>query len=518
MPFGRANVKQLPIRSHTLNASCLSEDGVTSMNYSGKAGLLAPSQESAPAKNQRLTGHLGTWDIVFTVLAYNAPLTIIIGLIPVIIGMGNGLGAPVTFLAAGGLMLLFAVGFTTMARHVPNAGAYYAYITAGLGRAMGLGSALMAILAYAFMLVGAYLYVGIIFSSISLSWLGLSTLPWWQWSFAIAVVVAVLGHFRISLSAKVLSVALLCEVIITFVWEAAVFNNGGPSGVSLSWLTPSALMSGSLGLAVLFGVTCYAGFEATAVFREEARDPEVTVPRATYIAIIVMTLIFASATMFYIIGLGPEEALSKSIADPSNAGMAVIEMYLGGVGVSIVHTLMCTSIFACVLAIHNILARYIYSLSVDGVFPKGFSVVHPKHGSPHRASASVMIITLLSLCVVVYSKVEPYSGYASLIGIAGYTLLILQILTTLAVIVFFARTPNNVSAWKTKVAPVLSLIGLSVTGWLATANIGLLTGSEEVAIILMACLFGAMVVGVLYALRLKSTAPTVYQAIGRQSI
>ncbi|MES3710425.1 APC family permease [Pseudomonas putida] len=487
------------------------------MSYSEPAGLTMTARQQHQS-SQRLRGNLGTFDIVFTVLAYNAPLTIIIGLIPVIIGMGNGLGAPLTYLAAGGLMLLFAVGFTTMARHVPNAGAYYAYITAGLGRSLGLGSAFMAILAYTFMLIGAYLYVGVTFSTISLSWLGLEKLPWWQWSLGFAAIVAMLGHFRISLSAKLLSLALVCEVIITFVWEAAVFQDGGANGLSLSWMTPEVLTSGSIGLAVLFGVTCFAGFEATAVFREEARNPEITVPRATYISIIAMSVIFASATLCFIWGWGPDVALDKSINDPSNAGMAVIEAYLGNVGVSIVHTLVCTSIFACVLAIHNILARYIYSLSVDGVLFKSLSTVHPTHESPYRASGLVAVITVASLLAAIYSAVEPYSGYASLIGIAGYTLLILQILTTVAVIVFFIKTPNSVSAMKTKIAPALALIGLSVTAWLATENIGLLTGSESVAMILLAFLFGSLLFGCVYALWLKRSSPLVYRAIGRQEI
>jgi amino acid transporter len=488
------------------------------MSYPKEVSYMTGSAATLTGSERRLTGHLGTWDIVFTVLAYNAPLTIIIGLIPVIIGTGNGLGAPLTYLAAGALMLLFAVGFTTMARHVPNAGAYYAYITAGLGRPLGLGSAFMAILAYAFMLVGAYLYAGVIFSSISLSWIGIDSLPWWQWTILLSIIVGILGHFRISLSAKVLTLALVCEVIITFVWEASVVSKGGASGISLDWLTPSAITSGSIGLAVLFGVTCFAGFEATAVFREEARDPEKTVPRATYIAIIAMALIFASGTAAFIWALGPIQALDKSVNDPANAGLLAIEMYLGNVGVDIVRTLMATSIFACVLAIHNILGRYIYSLSIDGVFPKFLGEVHPRHGSPHKSSAAVVVITLASVAASVITKVEPYSGYASLVGIAGYTLLILQILTTIAVLVFFRAIDHTANAWQTFIAPMLALVGLMGTGWLATSNIGLLTGSEQTAAILLTFLFGALVLGTLYAIWLKSSKPNVYRVIGRQEI
>jgi len=488
------------------------------MSFSGNTDSVSTMAGNSSASNRRLSGHLGTWDIVFTVLAYNAPLTIIIGLIPVIIGMGNGLGAPMTYLAAGGLMLLFAVGFTAMARHVPNAGAYYAYITAGLGRPMGLGSAFMAVLAYAFMLVGAYLYAGVIFSSVDLSSIGVTGTEWWQWTILIAVIVAVLGHFRITLSARILTMALVLEVIVVFVWEAMVFGKGGASGNSLEWLTPTALTSGSIGIAVLFGVTCYAGFEATAVFREEARNPEVTVPRATYISIIAMTLLFASGTLCFILGFGPERALAIATEDPSNAGLQVIGMYLGEAGATLVHTLMATSIFACVLAIHNILGRYIYSLSVDGVLPQVFGHVHAKHGSPSVASATVFIITIVSVIAVIYSRVDAYSGYASLIGVAGYTLMILQIFTTIAVLAFFRRGEHGVDVWRAKIAPTLALAGLFTTFWLATSNIELLTGSVSSAVTLMSCLIGALLFGVVYAIRLKSSDPSVYRAIGRQAV
>jgi amino acid transporter len=210
--------------------------------------------------------------------------------------------------------------------------------------------------------------------------------------------------------------------------------------------------------------------------------------------------------------------LDKSVNDPANAGLLAIEMYLGNVGVDIVRTLMATSIFACVLAIHNILGRYIYSLSIDGVFPKFLGEVHPRHGSPHKSSAAVVVITLASVAASVITKVEPYSGYASLVGIAGYTLLILQILTTIAVLVFFRAIDHTANAWQTFIAPMLALVGLMGTGWLATSNIGLLTGSEQTAAILLTFLFGALVLGTLYAIWLKSSKPNVYRVIGRQEI
>ncbi|CAB3744146.1 Putrescine importer PuuP [Paraburkholderia sediminicola] len=463
-----------------------------------------------------LTGRLGTLDIVFTVLAYNAPLAVVVGLIPIIIAYGNGLGAPVTFVAVAILMLLFSVGFTTMSRHVPNAGAYYAYITVGLGPCTGLGSAFMAMLAYAFFIMGGYPYAGVIIGSFATHLTGKSEETWWLWAIILWAVVSVLGYFRITLSARVLTLALVCEILLVAVWEGAIALTKGYSFLSPVWLSPTAVMSGSVGLAILFGVTCFAGFEATAVFREEARDPEVTVPRATYLSIIIMACVFVSATYFFIVAYGPAGALAKAGSEPATAALDSIAGYLGHVGQAAVSVLMCTSMFACQLALHNILARYIYSLSIDGVLPPGLGAIHSRHGSPYRASLLVSVLGVVSVTVLTVTGADPFTAYAALVGITGFTLILLQILTSLSVILFFRRSRVHPGRWKTMYAPAASLVGLVMTGWLAISNIEMLTGNLRVAQCLLAIIFASLIGGIAYANRLRSRRPTVFAAIGRK--
>jgi hypothetical protein len=69
----------------------------------------------------RLTGHLGTGSIVFMVMAAAAPLTVIGGNVPIIVGAGNGVGAPVGFIVATLVLLVFAVGFVAMTPYVREA-------------------------------------------------------------------------------------------------------------------------------------------------------------------------------------------------------------------------------------------------------------------------------------------------------------------------------------------------------------------------------------------------------------
>ncbi|MCO5396720.1 APC family permease [Ralstonia soli] len=484
----------------------------------GAAGSPEPEGKLSSGRPATLSGHLGTFDIVFTVLAYNAPLTVVTGFIGLLLSMGNGLGTPVTFVVAGCLMLLFSVGFTTMSKYVRNAGAFYAYITAGLGRPIGFGSALMAMLAYGFMMVGIYLYAGVVYTSLAKHLFNSTAIVWWVYSLILWAIVSVFGYLRITFSAKILTLALIFEVLLVFVWEIAIAFSKGPSGISPVWLTPSAATSGSVGLSLLFGVTSFAGFEATAVFREEARNPEVTVPRATYSAVIFLTVLFASASYFLICGYGPEAAIAKAGADASTVAIDSIGMFLGKAGLEAVNVLVCSSVFACLLALHNILSRYIYCLGIDGTAPRAWAAVHERHGSPHRASMIVTALMLVIIVCVIKSGVEPYAGYGALTGVGGYALLLLLVLTSLSVLMFFVRKPTGANFLKSKVAPLISFVLLSLIGYLASINMDVLTGNVRVAEILLAFIFGTLVLGCLYARRLKVTKPDVYAAIGRQKI
>ncbi|MGW4339698.1 APC family permease [Rhodococcus koreensis] len=476
----------------------------------------------APAGNHRLAGNMGTADVAFTVLAFNAPLSVVVGFVPVIIGAGNQLGAPVTYLAAGALLLLFAVGFTTMSRHLPNPGAFYAYITAGLGREVGLGSAFIALFSYIFVLVGGYAFGGLALNSLVHDVLHGPDIPWWTWVLVLQSIAGVLGYFKIDLSAKVLTLLMCGELLIVAIWDAVVLFDGGPEGRTITSFSSSSIFSGSVGLAILFGITCFSGFEATAIFREEVRDPERTIPRATYIAIAAMAGMYALAAYVLITGYGPSAVVEATAADPTGSVTASFQTYVGTVAVDAVTILLCTSIFAANLATHNVTARYLYSLSVDKVFPSQIGAVHGKHGSPHRASLLTSAISVVFLLGLALAQVSATSLYATLVGIGGYALIVLLLLTSVAVVPYFLRRrPEGVqlNIWKMVLAPFIAAGGFAVALYLATDNITLLTGqSQTVSNIVLAIAYGMFVLGFVVALVLRRRRPATYARIGRQDI
>ncbi|WP_437013280.1 hypothetical protein [Streptomyces sp. enrichment culture] len=94
-------------------------------------------ERAAPAP----TGSLGAGAIVLMVVAAAAPLTVVGGAVPLGIALGDGAAFPATFVPCCAVLLLFAVGYAAMSRHVPQAGAFCTYVRHGLGGPAGHGTA-----------------------------------------------------------------------------------------------------------------------------------------------------------------------------------------------------------------------------------------------------------------------------------------------------------------------------------------------------------------------------------------
>lgn len=454
--------------------------------------------------DRSLSGSLGVGSIVFMVVAAAAPLTVIAGTVPLGLAAGNGAAFPTTFALCAAILLLFAVGFCAMSRHVPNAGAFYAYIQQGLGRAAGLGSAFLALVTYTAVQLAVYGYIGVVIDGLVQHWGG-PALPWWAWAIVVIAIVATLGYRHIELSGRVLAVLLVAEVAIVLVFDAVVIGSGGgsPEGLSTALLQPSQVASGSVGIAIMFAIASFIGFEATAVFRDEARDPERTIPRATYAALVIIGVFYTLSSWAVVSAWGDTEAVKQAGADPGNMLITTITNVLGPVGGDIALVLLMTSMFAAILSFHNVLARYYFALGNSGALPAACGRSHPRHGSPHVASLTQSISALVFVAVFALAGMDPVTQvFAWMAGTATLGVLALMALTCAAVIAFFRRTNVDVRPWHTTIAPALGLAGLLLCLWLTISNFPtLIGGSPALATTIGAVLVAAFVLGAAWSRR-----------------
>ncbi|WP_228835576.1 aldehyde dehydrogenase family protein [Nocardia abscessus] len=174
---------------------------------------------------------LGVPQIVFMVVAMAAPLTVFAGLIPLMLGSGNGIGTPIDFVIVGVVLVLFTVGYSAMTPGVRNAGAFYSYVQRGLGTGTGLGAATLALVTYSLLMVAVSAYLGAAARNVIETFSGVSV-PWWCLAAAGLGAIGYLGYRNVEVSARVLGALLIAEVGIVALLDLAIVLRGGDHGLS----------------------------------------------------------------------------------------------------------------------------------------------------------------------------------------------------------------------------------------------------------------------------------------------
>ncbi|MDH4438866.1 MAG: APC family permease [Rhizobium sp.] len=473
-------------------------------------------QSIADGPTDRLAKNsVGLAHIVFFVVAAAAPLTAVVGATPAAFAFGNGAGVPGAFVLAGILYLLFSVGFTAMSRHVGGAGAFYTYITHGIGKPAGVGGALMALVTYSAVQIAVYGLFGLFMAG---AMAPIVELPWWVWSFAALLIVHVCGQRNIAFSGAILGVCMIAEIAILLLLDIGiVLAGGGPEGFGVTSFSPATVFAPGLGVSLVFVVGSYIGFEATAIFGEEAENPEKTIPRATYVAVLLITGFYAFSTWAIVQFYGPAAVQPTAAAGLEGFYFAATDTILGPWASQVMNILLITSLFACILSFHNTLNRYFFALGREGLAFKLLGKVHPMHGSPYVAGMLQSAIAAIVLVLFILAGADPYTivfSWMSALAVIG--ILVVQALVSVAIILFFRKVETTHGVWTTVIAPALGLIGLLGALALVIANLSLLSGSESLIVKSFPYLIVLIgLIGAAFAMQIRKAKPELYASLGK---
>lgn len=446
----------------------------------------ASSAQTLVAGEKLKAGRLGAISIVFFVIAAAAPLVGMTGALPAAILLGNGAAAPGAYLAAGLTLLLFSIGYAAMSHRVTNSGAFFAYIGRGLGLHPGVGASFTSLLAY----LAIHLSIFGFFGGLMAEQVG--GLPWWGWTLLAWMAVTWLSMRSVDVGASILGVLLGLEVLSLVTLAVAILWQGGPEGLNFAAsFHPGNILAGGLagsaGIALAFAFASFIGFEATAIYGEEAVDPKKTVPRATYLAVGVITALFAFTSFAVVTGLGASQVMDK-VAELSTVdgaplmNPAAVVFTLAGqyVGPWLAHTmevLVLSSLFAGLLAFQNSASRYLFALGRAGTLPSALGTVNAR-SAPAVGSMLVSVLTAVVIAVFAFTGLDPILNmFFWFSGIAVVSILLIEILVCLAVIAYFRREPGDVNAFQSLVAPAAAMVGLAVALYLLASRFGLLTGA-----------------------------------------
>jgi amino acid transporter len=251
------------------------------------------------------------------------------------------------------------------------------------------------------------------------------------------------------------------------------------------------------------------GFESSALYGEEVRNPKKSVARATYASVIAITAFFFITSWMLIVGYGPGNAVDAAGAslEAGNPAAYVFDagaQYLGPWAVDLMSIFVITSLFACTLAFHNGISRYLFTLGRDNVFPAALGKA-ANNGSPRTASVvqSLSIIVLMTPFVIAGADpVATLFFWGS--GVAVIGIIALYFGSSISIMVFFKKNPDSeTNIWQSMIAPLLSAIVLGGALVLIVQNFEYLTGgTHEFALMLAGTVLVAAIVGlVLYSAR-----------------
>jgi APA family basic amino acid/polyamine antiporter len=228
-------------------------------------------------------------------------------------------------------------------------------------------------------------------------------------------------------------------------------------------------------LLVSYIFPTYAGYETITQLSEEVKIAGKTIPRALFLTLAIITILFTGSAIA-LVGGAPPEVYFGSNTPLQNAA----NYFMGPIGGAVVSV---GSIFATLTTINGSLGggtRIAYALSRRKLLPPLFSRVHPKFNSPYTALA----LTALIAIIFVLTRSIDFIVYAIALGNS-----VTAIMVCLALIRLRKSEPLLFRPYKVPLFPVVPIAAVAV--------LVLMIATLSIESLLLGLVFGLIGIGLL---------------------
>ena len=329
--------------------------------------------------------------VVMMGLAYMQPMTLF-DTFGIVSGLTDG-HVPTAYAFALIAILFTALSYGKLVRRYPSAGSAYTYAQKSISPTVGFMVGWSSLLDYLFApminILLAKIYFEALVPSIP-SWVFVIALVAFMTAFNLRSLKSVANFNTVIVVLQVVLIAVILGMVVYGVFE------GEGAGTLVSsrpfWSGDAHVIPMITGATIL--CFSFTGFDGISNLSEETKDAERVIPRAIFLTALIGGLIFIVST--YLLQLYfPDISRFK---DP-DASQPEIMLYVAGkffqVGALIFSTI---TVLASGMAAHAGVARLMYVMGRDGVFPKSFfGYVHPKWRTPSMNIILVGAIALLAI-------------------------------------------------------------------------------------------------------------------------
>jgi amino acid transporter len=340
-----------------------------------------------------------------------------------------GRAAPLAFAIGTALLALVGFSFIAFSRRETSAGSAQAYVRNRFGPRPGFLAGWMLLLSYLCFGAGTAVLVGH-FVAAAIGDAGLRTDALWIPVSVASVAIGLAFSWRdmqhvarLILVLELVSVAAIAALNLHILSVAA---QSGPLPMAPFSPDPGKGWMG-IGLALVFAVLSFAGFEGAATVAEETRDPQRAIPLAILGTIVLGGVFYVFTAYAQVVGYAAG-GLGDLASD--SAPLDTLARRYGTISLAAgLNLAAALSAFSCVLGSLNAAARMVMVLAREG-YP-ALADAHHRHGTP--TNALMLCAGVMAALVLVWAtRVSAAELYGNLGTIGSLALILVYIGVTLA--------------------------------------------------------------------------------------
>jgi basic amino acid/polyamine antiporter, APA family len=367
--------------------------------------------------------------------------------------------SPASFLFAwllGGVVSLCgALVYAELAARHPETGGEYAFLQQGLGR----GAAFL--FAWSRMTViqtGAIAAVAFAFGDYASEILRLGTKSAAIWA-AVAVIALTLLNFAGTLQSKTLQKVMEVVLIAALVLLAlAALTAGGPPRAAAA---PAAGAHQSFGLAMIFVLFTYGGWNEAAYLAGEVRDARRNMVRILVWGIVAVTALYLLVNLGYLAALG-----LGGMRDSRAVAADAMRLVAGDRGAVLVALVVCVSALTTMNAAIFTGARTNWALGRDFTVFRGLGNWREKGSTPANA---LLLQGAIALLLIAGGSATP-DGFGAMVAYTAPVFWTFFLLTGVTLFVL-RRRGGEPPAFRTPLYPIVPLAFLAMCAYMLWSSI-----------------------------------------------
>jgi APA family basic amino acid/polyamine antiporter len=163
----------------------------------------------------------------------------------------------------------------------------------------------------------------------------------------------------------------------------------------------------TMGLALMWIMFAYSGWNASAYVGSEVRNPSRNLPRSLLLGTGAVIVLYAALNLFYIYAVPPAEMEGVI----SIGGLAVGNLF-GKSAETVLSVLISFALFSSLSAFIILGPRVYYSMAKDGVFFRSLAKVNPRFGVPSRSIVLQGLIASVLVLFGTFDQLLTYMGFS----------------------------------------------------------------------------------------------------------